>query len=66
MKPIPTEKTQKDLVMQAIEEYTESVDIALDFLTKKYSRLYSNTLLLTYTALVGAVYLLLSLINYFY
>jgi hypothetical protein len=66
MKPIPTEKTQKDLLMQAIEEYKEAVDIALDSLIEKYHRLYSNTLLLAYVAMTGAIYLLLSLINYFY
>lgn len=62
MKPIPTEKTQKDLLMQAFEEYKEVVDIVI----KRYHRLYDDILFLACVAMTGAIYLLISLINYFY
>lgn len=63
MKPIPTEKAIK---LEALEHYYRQVNASLDLFSKSYHRLYNNTLLLAYVALVGAIYLLLSLINYFY
>lgn len=66
MKPIPTEKTLKEDLIEALEHYNREVNASLDLFSKSYHRLYSNTLLLAYVALVGAIYLLLSLINYFY
>lgn len=59
MKPIFTEQTLKEILIEVLEQYNHQVNALL----KNYHR---NTLLLAYVALVGAIYLLLSLINYFY